>query len=92
MNLCGCTDENWNKGKDTPIFQKDISVRVQIDRTVSGIFTASPDDDSMQARALPFRIYEDEKGRFADFILPSIKYWTAVWLEMPPEETEGGAL
>ena len=92
VNLCGCTDENWNKGKDTPIFQKDISIRVQIDRAVSGIFTASPDDDSMQAQALPYRICENEKGQFVDFVLPSVKFWTAVWLELPSEETEGGVL
>lgn len=92
VNLCGCTDENWNKGKDTPIFQKDISIRVQIDRAVSGIFTASPDDDSMQAQALPYRICENEKGQFVDFVLPSVKFWTAVWLELPSEETERGVL
>lgn len=82
VNLCGCTDDYWNKGKDTPIPQQNIHIKVQVDSPISGIYSASPDDESMQAQSIPFCYYENDKGRFIDFMIPQVKIWNIVWIEM----------
>lgn len=81
VNLCSCTDDYWNRGKKTPIPQRDLRFRVQVDYPVNGIYAASPDWLTLETRKLPFSCTEDERGCFAEFTLPEAPLWTVIWID-----------
>lgn len=81
VNLCGCMDDYWNKGKEPPAQQRDLRFRVQVDSPVKGIYAASPDWPALEARELPFECTEDKRGRFVEFALPEAPLWTVIWLD-----------
>lgn len=82
VNLCGCEDDYWNRGKETPGPQENVRIVVQVDSPVRGVFTASPDEASMQAQAVPYTGFENEKGAFIEFFIPKIDRWHIVWIDM----------
>ena len=81
INLSGCTDDSWNSGKDAPPPLRDVRLRVQADLPVRRICAASPDGASLGAVRIPFAYTHNDKGRFAEFTLPEVAVWTAVWLD-----------
>lgn len=81
INLLGCADDNWNSGKDSPPLQRDVRLRVHIDLPVQGIYAVSPDGASLGAVRIPFKCVHNDKGLFAEFTLPEVLAWTAVWLD-----------
>lgn len=85
VNLCGCEDDYWNRGKDTPIPQENIRIVVQVDSPVKGVYAASPDGEAMQAQAIQYTDFESDKGAFIEFVLPRIGYWTVVWIDLQGE-------
>lgn len=82
VNLCGCEDDYWNRGKETPGPQENVQIVVQVDSPVKGVYAASPDDESMQAQAVPYTDFENEKGAFIEFFIPKIDRWHIVWIDM----------
>ena len=82
VNLCGCETDYWNKGKKAPVPQKNVHVVVQVDCPVKGVFTASPDDASMQAQIIPYDRFDNAKGAFITFTLSRIDYWRTVWIDL----------
>ena len=85
VNLCGCEDDYWNRGKDTPIPQENIRIVVQVDSPVKGVYAASPDGEAMQAQAIQYTDFENDKGAFIEFVLPRIEHWTVVWIDLQGE-------
>lgn len=81
LNLFGCADDNWNSGKDMPQPLRDVRLQVHVDFPVRGIYAASPDGASLGAVPLPFAYTHDGRGRFAEFTVPEVAVWTAVWLD-----------
>lgn len=79
VNLCGCSDDFWNRGKQSPKIQRGVRWSVQVDSPVKRICMASP--EVPEARELPFRYTGSDKGRFVDFLVPEVSVWTAVWLD-----------
>lgn len=58
MNLCGCEDDYWNRGKDTPIPQENIRIVVQVDSPVKGVYAAVTRWGAMQAQAIQYTDFE----------------------------------
>lgn len=81
VNLCGCTDDYWNRGKEPPTPQQDVRFRVQADHSLKGVYAASPDWLSLGVRKLPFQYIADSRGRFAEFTVPEIPLWTVIWMD-----------
>ena len=79
VNLFGCGDDFWNKGKPMPAPQRDVCWQVQVDRPVKKICTASP--EAPEARELPFHYTDSEKGCFVRFSIPEVAVWNAVWID-----------
>lgn len=79
VNLCGCEDDLWNKGKPMPAPQRDVCWQIQVDRPVKKICTASP--EAPEARELPFHFIDSDKGRFVRFSIPELALWNVVWLD-----------
>lgn len=80
INLVG-NNAAWNEGKNEPRVVDDIQVRLRLDRPVSGVYCASPDDVSLCAQALPFSYEVTEQGRVYSFRLSGLRYWKSVWIE-----------
>lgn len=82
VNLCGCEDDYWNKGKETPDPQENVRIVVQVDSPVTGVYAASPDEECMQAQAVPYTDLKNEKGAFIEFSIPKIDRWHVVWIDL----------
>lgn len=82
VNLCGCDDDHWDRGKPEPKVQQGVRVKVQVDFPVKGIYTASPDGPSLAAQEVPYSVENSEKGCFVEFELSGVELWRIVWIEM----------
>lgn len=82
VNLSGCPDDYWNKEKPVPVPQADIQFTVQVDNSVKGIYTATPDSDSALCRELDFTEMAAPQGKFVKFTLPELLVWSVVWVEL----------
>ena len=82
VNLCGCDEDRWDRGKPEPEVQRGVQVRVQVDFPVRGIYTASPDGLSLGAQEVPYSIENGEKGCFVKFELSAVELWRIVWIDM----------
>lgn len=80
INLLG-NDENWNVPKRPPAPKENITITFRLDRPVSGIYTASPDRDSLAAQPLPVSCRCTNQGRIYEVMLPRLEYWSVVWVE-----------
>jgi len=86
VNLCGCADDVWNKGKDTPITQFDVEIQVQIDRPVESVFRASPDENMGVPDMLPYIVEKTDRGIFVKITIPDIKIWSMLCIHLCEEE------
>lgn len=82
VNLCGCGDDRWDRGKPTPAVRRGVRVQVQVDFPATGVYTASPDGPSLEAQTVPYTVQTGAKGCFVAFELPAVEVWRIVWIEM----------
>ncbi len=88
VNLCGCRDDFWNTGKDTPVSQTEVEIRVQLDRPVESVFLASPDENMGVPTELPYTIEKTDRGNQARVIIPKITIWSTLCIRLCEEETK----
>ena len=82
INLTG-TDNLWrdeNQTKPQPQPQAEIPVRVYTDFDMQTVYWATPDGDTLMPQALDFTVEQDAKGRSVMFKLPSLSYWSMVFM------------
>jgi len=82
INLCGCRDDFWNKGKDTPVPQTDVEIQVQLDGPIETVFRASPDENMGEAAVLTYEIVRTDRGLTAKIVIPEIKIWSIVCIRL----------
>lgn len=82
INLCGCEDDYWNKGKAYPVRQKNVGFTVQVDMKIKGVYLASPDHESERSEELPYQYLTNDKGLFVRFTVPEIRIWTLVYIKI----------
>ena len=80
INLCGCQEDYWNKGKEMPVAQKDIVCTVAVDGEIEGIYYASPDLPDSESYRLPYEYLTDEKGKYVRYVLPEVVVWAIVYM------------
>lgn len=80
INLCGCADDYWNRGKELPIQQKDIDFTIYVDHEIRGVYWASPDSETGKSKELEYQYLINEKGRFVHFRVPVVEIWTLVYI------------
>ncbi len=85
LNLCGQSEDYWNEGKEEPNIQKDIKFTVQVDTPVEKICFSTPDGKNMDAVELLFTERATRTGKFIDFTVPSLNYWTTIWIDTRKE-------
>ncbi len=82
INLCGCENDEWNKGKETPSVQRDVRFRVQLDTAAEGIYFASPDVNHGEPQKLSHTIIKTDRGMAAEFSVPSVFCWSMVYIKL----------
>lgn len=85
LNLCGQSEDYWNEGKEEPNIQKNIKFTVQVDTPVEKICFSTPDGENMDAIGLSFTERATKTGKFIDFTVPSLNYWTTIWIDTRKE-------
>lgn len=81
LNLCGNAECNWNRGKHTPSCQENITLQVQIDYSVAGVYCSSPDEQQRQVHSLPYSIIKSDRGWVMEFTVLQLSYWTCIWID-----------
>lgn len=81
INLCGNAECNWNRGKHTPKRQENITLQVQIDYSVAGVYCCSPDEQQRQVRSLPYSIIKSARGWVMEFTVLQLSYWSCIWID-----------
>lgn len=82
INLCGCKEDEWNSGKDTPLLQHDIEFQVQLDVQIEGIYVASPDYKNGISESISYIMKKTDRGMTAEFSVPSVFYWSMVYIKL----------
>ena len=82
VNLCGCGDDRWDRGKPTPAVRRGVRVQVQVGFPATGGYTASADGPGLGAQTVPYTVQTGAKGCFVAFELPAVEVWRIVWIEM----------
>lgn len=81
INLRG-NDALWDVGKKEPVPAQNLQMQLRLDRSVYGIYCASPDCPYLSAVRLSYRYEESNEGRIYTVEIPSLLYWCIVWVEM----------
>jgi len=80
INLIG-NDVLWNTPKSEPNPVQNIRLKLRLDAKISGVYCASPDDNSLQAVELPYRTQPSAYGRVMELNLPTLHYFSTIWIE-----------
>lgn len=86
LNLCGETDDLWSLGKQPPLPQKQISLRILVERPVVNVWFATPDADFGRAVQLPYAIELTGNGTLLSVCIPSLVRCGLLWMEMEVPE------
>lgn len=81
INLCGNEENEWNRGKEKPIEQKNIKLQVQIDKPVKGLYFISPDYYYGNSQLLPYDTIKTDRGMAILFEVPFLAIWSNVWID-----------
>ena len=79
INLCGCEEDFWNRGKEKPIVQKNLTLRVLTLAPVHTAWLATPDDGIGGACALPCTCRDTELGVEVSVTVPELAVCALVW-------------
>ncbi len=80
INLCGCDDVCWNRGKDAPIPQANITLHVLAIKPVQTAWLATPDDGLGTAAALACHCTEVDFGVDIEIVVPRLEVTALLWL------------
>jgi dextranase len=75
INLYG-VDTLWRNRCDPPRTQRDIRLKVHLDRPVRKVWLATPDDGLGRPQAIDFAAGRDETGETVELTVPELEYWS----------------
>lgn len=90
INLIDVNDNDWranNGEKDNPRRIANIKVKYYTDDTPGSVWATSPDEAYLSKSVkLNYETGEDENGKYITFTMPSLEFWSMVYLA--PNDTE----
>jgi dextranase len=81
VNLCGNSEDYWNRGKGKPNTIYGITFRIQIIGSVQSVFFATPDMNGGNAVSLPFAVKETDRGHVLTVTVPRLDIGGILWLK-----------
>jgi dextranase len=82
VNLSGLDNPGWDQVHSDPKTLENIPVDVKLPKPVQQVYWASPDGDDLQLFPLPWHV----DGDTLKVIMPILKYWGIIVIEMATEE------
>ena len=89
INLCGNDENGWNASKKQPKLQQQITLQIQIDHSIAGVYFCSPDYDYGKSLSLPYELIKTDRGWVMEFIVPYLSIWSNVWIDFKEEQIIG---
>ena len=80
INLCGCDNDCWNRGKEKPIQQENITLHVLMMKQVQTAWLATPDEGLGTARALECHCSDVDLGVDVEIVIPRLDICALLWL------------
>lgn len=82
INLVG-VDSKWNMQKPVrPIRQTNIKVEILMDRSIGGVYLATPDFLDCRPSALVYNVEQRKDGQYVIFEIPELDIWDLIWIEI----------
>lgn len=81
INLCGCSSDDWNKGKEELIPQRNLTFHVQADTEVLSVHAASPDETG-RMEPVQWCSYSTDKGGFISFTIEKLDIWKVIYIKL----------
>lgn len=75
INLTNNGEDYWNRGKNAPIVQKDLIVKVQVLKEPRNVFIASPDDNFGRPVLLDYNVEDSDRGKIMTVKIPGLYIW-----------------
>lgn len=67
--------------KAAPLLLNGLRVKYYTPEEITGIWLASPDEESSISTSLIFEKGEDDNGRYLEFEVPSLQYWDLLYMK-----------
>jgi GH15 family glucan-1,4-alpha-glucosidase len=83
INLTAENDTDWRNPTATPAVKSNLEVKYYIPyhKSVQNVYWASPDTNQCISSQITFTTSTDSIGKYISFTVPSLKYWTMVYLK-----------
>lgn len=83
INLTAERDTVWRNATNEPTEKTNLSVKYYYtnDRTVGGVYVASPDYNACLSESLDYTLGSDSTGRYIAVTVPALKYWDMVYIK-----------
>lgn len=83
INLTSEQDTNWRNATTAPTAKNNLSVKYYYtnDRTVAGVYVASPDYNACLSENLSYTLGSDSTGHYIMFTVPKLEYWDMVFIK-----------
>ena len=87
INLCGCRNDGWNTGKETPVPLKNLVMHVLCCSPVATVWWATPDDGLGTPQPIACNSVECPLGWNVTFVVPLLEVAGIIWLDEPSVRT-----
>ncbi len=81
VNLCGNSEDYWNRGKEKPKTLCNITFHILINGNVQNIFFTTPDLNGGNTVSLPFAVRETDRGHVLTVTVPSLEIGGLLWFQ-----------
>lgn len=75
--VCSYSEEE----EAAPLPLSGLRVKYYTPEDITGIWLASPDEESAVSTSLAFEEGEDDRGRYLEFEVPSLQYWDLLYMK-----------
>lgn len=83
INLTGENDTQWRNATSSPTTKSNLNVKYYIgaNKSVTGVYLASPDLNDSLTSSLSYTTGSDSKGTYVSFVVSSLEYWDLVYIK-----------
>lgn len=92
INLTGESDSEWRNETSAPTTKTNLAIKYYLgpDKTVSGVYYASPDIYDGVTKSLSYTSGSDSKGTYISFTVDSLEYWDMIYVKYTDNMPEDG--
>lgn len=81
INLTNNGEDYWNKGKNNPLVQNDIIVKVQVPKAPKHVYAASPDANHGRPVLLDYLVWDGDRGKVLTVKITGLHIWSLLVID-----------